>query len=157
MYWSNSVFFVCQNCRGQSLKHPCRGFITYVFSWKGLNSNFWFLSIEAKVAENIIKAAGNQDFKGFGWFFLPFLFPAEPMAKKFFETIRNLYQDNSQFKWVVLGVSVLISIASIYYTNILVNQLKARERAQWVCLAAIQYISNENDNAIFVLCWRDHQ
>lgn len=75
------------------------------------------------------------------------------MANKFFETIRDLYQDNSKFKWVVLGVSVLISIASIYYTNILVNQLKARERAQVGLFAkAIQYISNENDNAIlFVL------
>jgi signal transduction histidine kinase len=75
------------------------------------------------------------------------------MANKLVETARDIYQDNSKFKWVVLGVSVLISISSIYYTNILVDQLKARERAQVGLFAkAIQYISNENDNAIlFVL------
>jgi signal transduction histidine kinase len=75
------------------------------------------------------------------------------MAKRFFETLRDVYHDNSKFKWVVLGISVLISISSIYYTNRLVNQLKARERAQVGLFAkAIQYISNENDNAIlFVL------
>jgi signal transduction histidine kinase len=75
------------------------------------------------------------------------------MASRFFGTVRDIYEDNSKFKWVVLAVSVLISISSIYYTNILVNQLKQRERAQVGLFAkAIQYISNENDNAIlFVL------
>lgn len=75
------------------------------------------------------------------------------MANKFVETIRDLYKDNSKFKWVVLAVSVLISISSIYYTKILVDQLKARERAQVGLFAkAIQYISNQNDNDIlFVL------
>jgi two-component sensor histidine kinase len=75
------------------------------------------------------------------------------MASRFFGTVRDIYESNSKFKWVVLGVSVLISIGSIYYTNILVNQLKQRERAQVGLFAkAIQYISNENDNAIlFVL------
>jgi phosphoglycerate-specific signal transduction histidine kinase len=75
------------------------------------------------------------------------------MANKLIETIKDIYQDNSKFKWVVLTISVLISISSIYYTNILVNQLKERERAQVRLFAkAIQYISTENDNAIlFVL------
>ena len=75
------------------------------------------------------------------------------MANRFFGTVRDIYEDNSKFKWVVLAVSVLISISSIYYTNILVNQLKQRERAQVSLFAkAIQYISNENDNDIlFVL------
>ena len=75
------------------------------------------------------------------------------MANKLIETIKDIYQDNSKFKWVVLAISVLISISSIYYTNILVNQLKERERAQVRLFAkAIQYISTENDNAIlFVL------
>jgi signal transduction histidine kinase len=75
------------------------------------------------------------------------------MANRFFGTVRDIYEDNSKFKWVVLAVSVLISISSIYYTNILVNQLKQRERATVGLFAkAIQYISNENDNAIlFVL------
>jgi Histidine kinase-, DNA gyrase B-, and HSP90-like ATPase len=64
-------------------------------------------------------------------------------------TVKGLYQDNSNFKWVVLGVSVLISIGSIYYTNILVNQLKEREQAQVRLFAkALAYTINENDNAI---------
>lgn len=64
-------------------------------------------------------------------------------------TVKDLYQDNSKFKWVVLVVSVLISISSIYYTNQLVNQLKERERAQVRLFAkALEYTINENDNAI---------
>ena len=63
--------------------------------------------------------------------------------------IKDFYQDNTKFKWVMVAVSVLISIGSIYYTNVLVNQLKARERAQVGLFArAIQYTINENDNAI---------
>jgi signal transduction histidine kinase len=71
------------------------------------------------------------------------------MSNKLIETVKDIYQDNSKFKWVVLGISVLISISSIYYTNILVNQLKERERAQVRLLAkAIQYTISENDNSI---------
>ena len=64
-------------------------------------------------------------------------------------SVKDFYQDNSKFKWIVLAISVLISIGSIYYTNILVNQLKERERAQVRLFAkAIEYTINENDNAI---------
>jgi signal transduction histidine kinase len=71
------------------------------------------------------------------------------MASRFFSTVKDLYQDNSKSKWIVLVVSVLISISSIYYTNILVDQLKDRERAQVRLLAkAIQYTISENDNSI---------
>jgi len=63
--------------------------------------------------------------------------------------LKDFYQDNAEFKWVVLIISVLISIGSIYYTNILVVQLKDRERAQVRLFAkAIEYTINENDNAI---------
>jgi signal transduction histidine kinase len=65
---------------------------------------------------------------------------------------KDFYQDNTQIKWVVLAVSVLISIGSIYYTNILVNQLKDRERAQVRLFAkALEYTINENDNAILFI------
>lgn len=64
-------------------------------------------------------------------------------------SVKDFYQDNSKFKWIVLAVSVLISISSIYYTNILVKQLKERERAQVGLFAkALAYTINENDNAI---------
>jgi signal transduction histidine kinase len=58
----------------------------------------------------------------------------------------NFYQNNSQLKWVVLVVSVLISVGSIYYTNELVNQLKERERQQVQLYAkAIEYTANEEE------------
>ena len=58
----------------------------------------------------------------------------------------DFYQNNSNLKWVVLVASVLISIGSIYYTNILVDQLKVRERQQVQLYAkAIEYTANGDD------------
>lgn len=63
--------------------------------------------------------------------------------------VTEFYRDNARLKWLVLLVSVLISIASIYYTNILVEQLKERERAQVHLFAkAIEYTLSENDDAL---------
>lgn len=65
----------------------------------------------------------------------------------------DFYQDNSRIKWIVLVVSVLISISSIYYTKILVDQLKKRERQQVELFAkAFEYTLNEslNENILFV-------
>lgn len=57
----------------------------------------------------------------------------------------EFYQHNPVLKWVVLGVSFLISVASIYYTNVLVDQLKERERQQVQLFAkAIEHIRNED-------------
>ncbi|MDQ2658221.1 MAG: HAMP domain-containing histidine kinase [Bacteroidota bacterium] len=56
-------------------------------------------------------------------------------------------------KWIVLAVSFLISVGSIYYTNVLVGQLKQRERQQVQLFArAIEYTLNEslNSNILFV-------
>lgn len=59
----------------------------------------------------------------------------------------EFYQDNTNLKWIILVVSAIISIGSIYYTNILVNQLKERERNQVNLLAkALEYASTENQN-----------
>jgi len=65
----------------------------------------------------------------------------------------DFYQSNPSLKWVVLGVSVLISIGSIYYTNALVEQLKQREREQVQLFAkAIEYTLNDDlsNNFLFV-------
>src|SRR5689334_15246931 len=68
------------------------------------------------------------------------------MTKKAFAPSLEFYQDNSKFKWIVLTVSVLISVGSIYYTNILVDQLKKRERQQVQLYAkAIEYTANDED------------
>ena len=67
--------------------------------------------------------------------------------------ISDFYQDNSKLKWIVLSVSILISIGSIYYTNILVNQLKEREKQQIELFAkALAYTINDesNQNILFI-------
>ena len=68
------------------------------------------------------------------------------MSKKAPIAAVDFYQNNSTLKWVVLVVSVLISISSIYYTNILVDQLKDRERQQVQLYAkAIEYTANDEN------------
>jgi signal transduction histidine kinase len=75
------------------------------------------------------------------------------MSKKVFIPSTGFYQNNPTLKWVVLAVSFLISISSIYYTNVLVDQLKRRERQQVQLFAkAIEYTLNEDlsYNILFV-------
>jgi signal transduction histidine kinase len=58
----------------------------------------------------------------------------------------GFYRNNTNLKWVVLVASVLISISSIYYTKMLVDQLKIRERQQVQLYAkAIEYTANTDD------------
>lgn len=69
------------------------------------------------------------------------------MSKKAPIPSLDFYQNNSNLKWVVLVASVVISIGSIYYTNILVDQLKERERQQVQLYAkAIEYTANADDS-----------
>ena len=65
----------------------------------------------------------------------------------------EFYQNNPTLKWIVLIISVLISIGSIYYTNVLVEQLKEREKQQVQLFAkAIEYTLNDDlrSNVLFV-------
>ncbi len=64
----------------------------------------------------------------------------------------EFYQDNANLKWLILAVSVVISLSSIYYTNLLVNQLEQRERNQVRLFArALEYTSNEaTSNILFI-------
>lgn len=73
------------------------------------------------------------------------------MARKSTLPSMEFYQDNTKLKWVILGISVIISIASIYYTNILVEQLKEREKQQVNLFAkALEYtLSDVSDENIF--------
>lgn len=60
----------------------------------------------------------------------------------------DFYRNNSKIKWIVLAVSIIISAASIYYTEILVSQLKEREKQQVILFAkAIEYTINEDYEA----------
>jgi len=67
--------------------------------------------------------------------------------------VLDLYHNKSKIKWVVLAVSVIISVGSIYYTNILVKQLEQRERRQIELFAkALEYTIQEDltSNILFV-------
>ncbi len=56
-------------------------------------------------------------------------------------------------KWVILGVAILISIASILYTNSLVDQIRERERRQIdIYASSLEFLANESaDNFLLVL------
>lgn len=64
----------------------------------------------------------------------------------------EFYQDNTNLKWIILGVSIVISVGSIFYTNILVDQLKDREKDQVRLFAkALEYTSNDaSSNILFI-------
>ena len=63
----------------------------------------------------------------------------------------DFYQDNANLKWIILAVSTVISIGSIYYTNILVDQLKEREKNQMKLYArALEYTYQSNEDILFV-------
>lgn len=75
------------------------------------------------------------------------------MAKKVqLPASMEFYKDNTTLKWIILAVSVLISAGSIYYTNILVEQLKSRERQQVELFAkALEYTLNSTEaNIVFI-------
>ena len=65
----------------------------------------------------------------------------------------EFYQDNTNLKWIILAVSTVISIGSIYYTNVLVDELKQREKEDIQLFAkALEYtLSETSDNINFVM------
>jgi signal transduction histidine kinase len=63
------------------------------------------------------------------------------------------YNPNTYLKWIVLGASVIISAGSIWYTDVLVKQLKQRERQQVELFArALEYTlaGQPDENMLFV-------
>ncbi|MDX1905190.1 MAG: HAMP domain-containing sensor histidine kinase [Thermonemataceae bacterium] len=62
----------------------------------------------------------------------------------------NLYQNKFEFKILVLVIALLIGVASLYYTNRLVNQLITREKEQINLFGqALRYtLDPENDQPI---------
>ena len=64
----------------------------------------------------------------------------------------DFYQDNTNLKWIILVVSIFISIGSIYFTDVLVGQLKERERNQVRLFArALEYTINDTENSILFI------
>ena len=75
------------------------------------------------------------------------------MASRSIMPLMEFYKDNSRLKWVILIVSSIISISSIYYTNVLVDKLKEHEKQDVQLFAkAIEYTINEEltENVFFV-------
>ena len=61
--------------------------------------------------------------------------------------ISDLYKNKDTLKWVVLGVAIIISLASIFFTNALVKQLKEREKKYIELFAnALEYTANEQNS-----------
>ena len=53
--------------------------------------------------------------------------------------------------WVIFGIAVFISAGSVIYTNMLVKQIKERERQQIELYArTLEYLANENENPNFI-------
>jgi signal transduction histidine kinase len=82
-----------------------------------------------------------------------FLFILNRMSRRKPVAANDFDPHNPALKWIVLAVSFIISVGSIYYTDVLVDQLKEREHQQVQLFArAIEYTLNENlnSNILFV-------
>jgi signal transduction histidine kinase len=63
----------------------------------------------------------------------------------------DFYQNKKQVKWLVFFVSFLIGSGSIWYTNLLVDELRERERRQIQLLsAALEYAATTSENLTFI-------
>lgn len=59
----------------------------------------------------------------------------------------DLYQTRSKLKWVVLGVAMFIGVVSVFYTNMLVKQIKQREEKLIDLYAnTLEYLANQGNN-----------
>lgn len=63
----------------------------------------------------------------------------------------SLYQNKNNLRWLIFICSLIISFGSIYYTNLLVEELKEREKRQIELLAnALEYASMYTENLTFI-------
>lgn len=63
----------------------------------------------------------------------------------------DFYQNKKQVKWLVFLVSILIGSGSIWYTNLLVDELRERERRQIQLLSsALEYAATTSENLTFI-------
>jgi len=65
----------------------------------------------------------------------------------------NLYRNTSRVKWIVVVVAGIISVASIYYTNILVDKLRDREQRfiELYATSLESFVNERNNQAINVM------
>ncbi|MBN7813271.1 histidine kinase [Algoriphagus sp. H41] len=74
------------------------------------------------------------------------------MAKRFQDlTSIDFYQNRKQVKWLVFLLSFLIGSGSIWYTSLLVDELRERESRQIQLLsAALEYAATTSENLTFI-------
>ena len=74
------------------------------------------------------------------------------MKKRFQDlTSIDFYQNRRQVKWLVFFFSLLIGSGSIWYTNLLVDELKERENRQIQLLSsALEYAAITSENLTFI-------
>lgn len=66
-------------------------------------------------------------------------------------TTFDLYHNRGKVKWIIFILSLVISLGSIYYTDLLVSDLKTREKRQIDLYAnAMEYLASGNDNLTFI-------
>lgn len=59
----------------------------------------------------------------------------------------DLYSNKGKYKWIILFVATIIGLTSIYYTDLLVSQLKDREKRLIELYAnTLEYNANQKDN-----------
>jgi len=59
----------------------------------------------------------------------------------------DLYSNRSKYKWIIVLVAIIIGLTSIYYTNLLVSQLRDREKRLIELYAkTLEYNANQKDN-----------
>ncbi len=64
----------------------------------------------------------------------------------------QLRPGQSARNWIIIGAALIISAGSIFYTNMLVNQIDDRERQQIELYArTLEYLANENEDPNFIL------
>ncbi|MFW5762547.1 MAG: sensor histidine kinase [Cyclobacteriaceae bacterium] len=65
----------------------------------------------------------------------------------------SIYRNTSQVKWIVVVLAGLISAASIYYTNVLVDKLRDRERRfiELYATSLESFVNERNNQAISTL------
>ncbi len=81
-----------------------------------------------------------------------FYLPSKSMPLRSALPSMEFYQDNTNLKWIILVVSVIISGGTILFTKILVDQLKERERDQVQLFAkALEYSTNDTENEILFI------
>ncbi|GAB3229691.1 histidine kinase [Algoriphagus aestuariicola] len=74
------------------------------------------------------------------------------MAKRFQDlTSIDFYQNRKQVKWLVFLLSFLIGSGSIWYTSLLVDELRERESRQIQLLSsALEYAATTSENLTFI-------